>query len=133
MGVVLIVDDEANVRRVLELAVARSGHDVETAADAESGFAAVVKSKPDVVLCDLHMPGANGLWLIDRIREVAPTTAVVLATGDSTVPPRESFRPGIVAYVLKPFDRQQVLRAIREGMAWSAHRSKEALRRTRSA
>jgi response regulator of citrate/malate metabolism len=67
------------------------------------------------------MPGANGLWLADQIRDQHPTTAIVLATADADIPPTESLRSGIVAYLVKPFRRNQVTRAAEEGIRWSAH------------
>ena len=72
---------------------------------------------PQVVLCDVHLrDGPNGLWLADRIRERHPTTAMILATGDATVPPVQSLRKGIVAYLVKPFRREDVLQAVEEGL-----------------
>jgi DNA-binding NtrC family response regulator len=120
MGSVLIVDDEANVRALLERILAEAGHELRTAADAESALQAIAHSTPDVVLSDVHMPGASGLWLADRIRDCAPATAVVLVTADGDVPPCESLRNGLVAYVLKPFQPKQVLRAVADGMQWAA-------------
>ena len=119
MGTVLIVDDEAGIRGLLERFLVDMGHELRTAPDAESALQMMAHWVPDVVLCDIQMPGANGLWLADRIRESAPTTAIVLATAEADVPPHESLRPGVVAYVLKPFQRAQVRRAVDEGMEWS--------------
>ena len=119
MGSVLIVDDEAVVRGLLQRILAGTGHELRTAADAESALEAITQSLPDVVLCDIQMPGANGLWLTDRIRECAPATAIVLATAEPELPPHETLRDGVVAYVLKPFQRDQVVRAVEEGMRWS--------------
>ncbi len=120
MGSVLIVDDEPAVRAVLERILAETGHELRTAVDAESALQAIAQSTPDVVLCDVQMPGANGLWLADRIRDCAPATAIVFATVEAAVPPHESLRNGVVAYVLKPFQPEQVLRAVQDGMRWSA-------------
>ncbi len=119
MGTVLIVDDEAGIRGLLERFLADMGHELRTAPDAESALQMMAHWVPDVVLCDIQMPGANGLWLADRIRESAPATAIVLATAEADVPAHESLRRGIVAYVLKPFQREQVRRAVDEGMQWS--------------
>jgi CheY-like chemotaxis protein len=119
MGTVLIVDDEAGIRGLLERFLADTGHELRTAPDAESALQMMAHWVPDVVLCDIQMPGANGLWLAERIRESAPATAIVLATAEADVPPHESLRRGVVAYVLKPFQREQVRRAVDEGMQWS--------------
>jgi two-component system response regulator len=119
MGAVLIVDDEAGIRTVLARFLANMDHDIRTAHDAESALAMMAHWTPDVVVCDVQMPGANGLWLAERIRESAPTTAIVLATAEAGLLPHDSLQQGIVAYVLKPFQRKQVRSAVDDGMRWS--------------
>ena len=121
MARIVVVDDEDAVREVLRRILVEEGHDVEVAHDAHAALTVIAEHNPDVVFVDLRMPGANGLWLADQIRDQHPTTATVLATGDAYVPPTESLRHGIVAYILKPFRRSQVLRAAEEGIRWSAY------------
>lgn len=121
MGSVLIVDDERGVRELVRRWLDPLGYEIREAADAHSAVAAIEKAPPSVVICDIHMPGGpNGLWLSDRVRVLSPATAVVLATADATVPPAESLRKGIVAYVLKPFRREQLLIAVADGLQWAA-------------
>jgi len=83
----------------------------------------LAESPPAVAICDIHMPGPTGLWLANQIRERSPHTAMVLATSDASVPPSESMRKGIVAYILKPFQRQAVLTAVAEAFRWWAAES----------
>src|SRR2546426_10621542 len=85
--------------------------------DARAALAAMATfPPPTVVLCDVHLrDGPNGLWLADRIRERHPTTAMILATGDSTVAPVDSLRKGIIAYLIKPFRREDVIQAGENG------------------
>jgi CheY-like chemotaxis protein len=73
-----------------------------------------------VAICDVHLPGASGLWLAELIRREHPHTAIVLATGDATLPPRETLRASVVAYVVKPVVREELLAAVQTGIAWSA-------------
>jgi DNA-binding NarL/FixJ family response regulator len=73
-----------------------------------------------VVLCDVHMPGPTGLWLAERIGGSYPTTAVVFATADPTLQPVQTFRKGIVGYVLKSFRHDLLLQAVREGIRWAS-------------
>ncbi len=117
---VLVVDDDANVRHLLRRFLTLAGHEVLEAGTAEDAMAIVEQLPPAVAFCDVHMPGANGLWLADQIRSASPTTAVVLATGDPDVPASESLRPGIVAYLVKPLERRDVVSAADEGLRWSA-------------
>lgn len=120
MASVLIVDDEAAVRSVLRRMAESGGHAVRTAGDAHTALSALQTEGAEVVLTDVHMVGPNGLWLADQIREQFPLSAIVLATGDSTIPPIESLRRGIVGYILKPFQRRPVLDAIENGARWVA-------------
>ena len=120
MASVLIVDDEPDVRSALKIFLRPTGHEVTEASDAESALSLMAAGAPAVVLCDVHLrEGPNGLWLADRIRERHPTTAMILATGDPTVPPVQSLRKGITAYILKPFKREDVVRAVEEALRWS--------------
>ena len=113
MSHVLIVDDDAKVRELMRRFLEPSGQEIVEAENAELGVESVRSRPPDVVFCDIHMPGANGLWLADQVRTLSPTTALVLATGDSEVPPIESLRAGVVAYLIKPL-KDQLMRAFRE-------------------
>lgn len=117
---VLIVDDDRHIRDLVQRWLKPHGFELRQAVDAQSALAAVVEREPAVLVCDIHMPGRNGLWLADQVRGRAPNCAIILATGDDTVPPFESFKPGVVGYVLKPFRREQLLAAVREGIRWSA-------------
>jgi len=117
---ILVVDDDANVRHLLRRFLTLAGHDVVEAGTAEDAMAIVEQVPPAVAFCDVHMPGANGLWLADQIRSASPATAMVLATGDADIPAVESLRPGIVAYLLKPLDRRGVWSAVDAGLRWSA-------------
>jgi two-component system, chemotaxis family, CheB/CheR fusion protein len=129
MASVLIVDDEPDVRNALKIFLRPSGHDVAEASDAQAALTLMAQADapPQVVLCDVHLrDGPNGLWLADRIRERHPTTAMILATGDATVPPVQSLRKGIVAYLIKPFRREDVVKAVDEGIKWANGEAKKA-------
>src|SRR6266850_1120567 len=102
---ILVVDDDQNSREVLRRFLEPEGYEVHEAESAEVAIRSIEDHPPAVVLCDVHMPGANGLWLTDQIRTVSPTTAMILATGDDRVPPVETLRSGVVAYFVKPLDR----------------------------
>jgi DNA-binding NtrC family response regulator len=127
MASVLIVDDEPDVRSALKIFLRPSGHAIVEASDAESALSLMAEGAPAVVLCDVHLrEGPNGLWLADRIRERHPTTAMILATGDASVPPVQSLRKGIIAYLIKPFRREDVLRAVEDGIVWSTTEEKKS-------
>lgn len=122
---VLVVDDEEGVLLLLRRILEGAGHTVQTATDAHDALAKIAEAPPAVALCDIHMPGPSGLWLTEQIRQVSPHTAMILATSDSEVPASESLRTGIVAYVLKPFDSEEVLGSVAQAYAWWSDASNE--------
>jgi CheY-like chemotaxis protein len=91
---ILIVDDDASVRKLIRRMLGSIDNDILDAASAEDAMAMIAQWPPAVAFCDVHMPAANGLWLADQIRRLAPTTAIVLATGDADIPPPRVFFPG---------------------------------------
>jgi CheY-like chemotaxis protein len=121
LGLVLVVEDESVVRDLWRGSLVKLGYKVVTAENAHEAVR-MLNQHPDVALCDVHLPGASGLWLADQIRTLSPTTAIVLATGDRAIPPFESLRPGVVAYLVKPFLLGELKNAIEAGVRWSANR-----------
>jgi DNA-binding NtrC family response regulator len=119
MAQVLVVDDEAGMPRLMRRFAEIDGYDVDEAETAEDAIASVRRASPAVALCDVHLPGANGLWLAEQVRNVSPGTAIILATGDSSVPPSDSLRAGVIAYLVKPFDRASLQAALADGVRWS--------------
>src|SRR5436190_24085845 len=85
LGLVLVVEDESVVRDLWRSSLVKLGYDVVTAETAHEAVR-MLNQQPDVALCDVHLPGASGLWLADQIRTLSPTTAIVLATGDPAIP-----------------------------------------------
>jgi len=77
---VLVVDDESGVRDLMSRWLA-AGYDVRTASNADEALTRVHGDPPAVALCDIRMPGRDGLWLAQQIRDASPETAVIMATG----------------------------------------------------
>jgi putative nucleotidyltransferase with HDIG domain len=83
-----------------------------------------------VALCDIRMPGHDGLWLAEQIRHDAPETAVIMATGVHDVGSAViSLRQGVVDYLTKPFGRDRLRDAVMRGLEW--HRAACESRRWR--
>jgi DNA-binding NtrC family response regulator len=116
MATVLIVDDEEPVRTVLERWITAAGFEARVADSADNALQQMASAPCDVVLCDVQMPGRNGLWLTEQLRQHYPQTAIVLATGVPDVPGSTALQKGVVAYLLKPFERTAMLAAVRDGM-----------------
>jgi DNA-binding NtrC family response regulator len=116
-GLVLVVDDDEGVRRVLCRWVADMGYTVSAAADAESALDIMREHPVDVVLVDVRMPGHDGIWLVDQVRRAFPDIAIVLATGLVEMDPMVTLRPGVVGYIVKPFNRDDLAKVVKRGFA----------------
>ena len=118
MNSVLVVDDESAIRELLTRWLSAAGYDVRSAPDSAAALVEMARSAADVVMCDVEMPGHDGLWLADQLRERFPHAAMVLATGVDSVPAATSFKPGIIEYLVKPLERARVLTAVANAVRW---------------
>jgi CheY-like chemotaxis protein len=123
VATVLIVEDDPTVREVWQRLLHGFGYEVVAARDAKEAVT-LLAHRPDVAVLDVHLPGASGIWLADEIRRTSPTTAVVLATGDGSLSAADTIRPGIVAYLVKPFHLDQLNAAVDAGARWSEEQRK---------
>jgi CheY-like chemotaxis protein len=113
MKTILVVDDDNGVRELLRRVLEHLGHQVEDASNALEALE-VLKTRPvDLALCDVRMPGHDGVWLTDQILARYPGTAVALATGLIEMDPAVTLRPGVVGYIVKPFKRAAVVELLR--------------------
>jgi len=102
-GRVLIVDDEEVLAATLHEFLTGEGYEAAVAADAASALALAERFEPDVALCDVQLPGADGLELLDRLVQVRPETLVVMITAYATVENAvAAFRRGAHDYLMKP-------------------------------
>lgn len=115
-GTILVVDDDEGVRRVLALWVESLGHSVVVAADAAEAMKVLGECEIDVALCDVQMPGRDGIWLFERIQSQSPGTSVAFLTGLGELDARVTLRPGVVGYLVKPFNRPDLGRLILRGL-----------------
>jgi two-component system, OmpR family, response regulator ResD len=110
---VLIVDDEPIVREILGRYLARSGYEVETAADGEQALTAIETTSPDLVLLDLMLPGLDGLEVFSRIRDRAPTPVIMLTAKGEEADRVVGLEMGADDYVTKPFSPREVVARVR--------------------
>ena len=107
---VLIVEDDAPVRRMLSRSLEAEGFDVSSAADGGRALAAAERSTPDLVVLDVAMPGLDGLAVCRRLREKGMTGGILMLTARDAIDDRVS---GLVAgaddYVVKPFAIEEVV------------------------
>jgi two-component system response regulator HydG len=110
---VLVVDDEAAVRRLLRRWLERWGYEVREASSAAEGVEQMNTDPASVIFCDVKMPGQDGVWLVERVRAQWPATAIIMATGVADIEiVLECKRAGAVDYVPKPFGRALLLQAL---------------------
>ena len=105
MAKLLVVDDEKNLRLVVQKEMIRQGHDVECAEDGEAAWEMLDKQDFDVVLCDINMPRLDGLGLLRRTREhIQNPPEVIMLTGQATVESAiEAMKLGAYDYLTKPY------------------------------
>jgi putative nucleotidyltransferase with HDIG domain len=125
MHSVLVVDDDHVLRGALTSWVQELGYQVREADSAAVALDRLAAAPADVALCDVHMPGGDGVWLASQIRDRYPSTAIIMATGAYDVEIAvTSLRSNIVDYLLKPFGRARLIEALRLGVDW--HRASKA-------
>ena len=115
MATVLIIEDEAKMRRLLELNLAEDGLTTLSAGDAESGLRLLRENNVDLVLTDLKLPGISGLEFLHSVREHNAGLPVVVMTAFGSVETAvEAMKAGASDYVLKPFSLAEMRMVVRK-------------------
>ncbi|HEX4737115.1 MAG TPA: response regulator transcription factor [Allosphingosinicella sp.] len=109
---ILVVDDEAPIRRLIRTALERGGYRVVEAANAREALNALGIDRPEVVLLDLGLSDRDGIEIIPQIKKAGPAVIVVSAR-DDTEAKVAALDLGADDYVTKPFDTEEVLARIR--------------------
>jgi two-component system LytT family response regulator len=117
MAKILVIEDEQNIREVLKDILDLAGYDVQTANNGRLGYKAFSEERPDLVLCDVNMPGLNGFDLLSTINqrfedEIIPPFLFLTANVEP-----ENIRAGLNLgaddYITKPFDHRELLQIIK--------------------
>ncbi|KUO70810.1 MAG: transcriptional regulator [Desulfosporosinus sp. BRH_c37] len=107
---ILVADDEANMRWVLERALTKAGYEVETVEDGQLALDRALAERPDLVLVDLKMPKMDGLSVLHTLKESYPDLLMVMMTAHgSTSTAVEAMKAGAQDYLMKPFDIDELL------------------------
>src|SRR5580698_6279340 len=118
MASILIVEDEAKMRRLLELSLGEEGYLTYSAGDAESGIKILSRETIDLVITDLRLPGMGGLEFLHAIKKSTARLPVVVMTAYGTVESAvEAMKQGASDYVLKPFALAEMLMVVRKELA----------------
>src|ERR1700687_114067 len=132
MPVILIVEDEAKMRRLLELNLGEDGFTTFSAGDAETGIKLLRENPIDLILTDLKLPGMNGLEFLQIIkRQNAALPVVVMTAFGSVETAVEAMKAGASDYVLKPFSLTEMRMVIRKEL--DVHNLREENRSLREA
>ncbi|WP_422910550.1 nitrogen regulation protein NR(I) [Pseudomonas sp. MAC6] len=111
---VWIVDDDRSIRWVLEKALQQEGMTTQSFDSADGVLARLSRQQPDVIISDIRMPGASGLDLLARIRELYPRLPVIIMTAHSDLDSAvASYQGGAFEYLPKPFDVDEAVSLVK--------------------
>lgn len=112
---ILIIDDDAGLRKSLSLILTDAGYDVALAEDGEAGLAAAIEQAPDLILCDVRMPKLDGLGFLERYGAVGGGALVLVMTAYGSLEMAvEAMKRGAYDYIAKPFGADEVLLTVRK-------------------
>ena len=114
---ILVVDDEQNIRTLLEAVLASAGYRVVSAVGGEEALARLAETDPDVALVDLRMPGMDGLTLLEHLLQLAPALPVLMLTAHGTIAHAvTAMQKGACDFLPKPFDSIDLLARIAKAL-----------------
>ncbi len=117
LGHVIVIDDDASVRRSLCTMLERAGYQVSLYDCADAFLANPVVPRPSVILLDMRMPGTTGVGLQSQLKTLAQNVPIIFVSGDSR--PEEiiaAMKQGAVDFLLKPFTAQAMMDVIQSAM-----------------
>src|ERR1700761_9672006 len=121
MAKILVVDDEAQIRKFLRISLGATGHQVIEAETAEAGIAQAKAEPVDLVILDLGLPDLDGQEAITAIREFSPVPIIVLSVRATEVDKVEALDRGADDYVVKPFGIGELMARLRAALRQPAN------------
>lgn len=117
MAKILIIDDERGIRNTLKEILEYEGHEVQDAADGEDGLRRIEGEKFDLILCDIKMPKADGMEVLEKAMELQSETPVIMISGHGTVENAvEAIKKGAYDFIAKPLDLNRMLITLRNAL-----------------
>ena len=110
---ILIIEDEKNLARFVELELQHEGYETKICFDGRSGLQVATEEEWDVILLDLMLPELNGLEVVRRLRQVKKTPIIIMTARDSVMDRVTGLDQGADDYVVKPFEIEEILARIR--------------------
>jgi len=115
-GKILVIDDDMSAREALRM-VLKDRYAVALASDAEAGLDYLRKENFDLVILDIRMPRMDGITALKEIKKISPETEVMLLTAYASLETaRDAVRYGAFDYLIKPFDKDDLLKVVRKGL-----------------
>ena len=115
---ILLADDSVTIQKVVELTFMDEDFRVVSVGNGEDAVDRLAELRPDFVIADVHMPGADGYEVCQRTREALPATPVLLLVGTfESFDAERAARAGASGHLKKPFDSQELLRRVRDLLA----------------
>jgi two-component system KDP operon response regulator KdpE len=111
--VVLFIDDEIQMRRLIRACLERNGYDVVEAATGEEGINAAIDSQPSLIILDLGLPDMDGMAVLRRLREWSKVPIIVLSVRDREIDKVSALDSGANDYISKPFGTNELLARLR--------------------
>jgi DNA-binding response OmpR family regulator len=109
---VLVVDDDSDLRLLVEKLLSGAGYVVESAADGRAALRAFHATPADIVVLDVSMPELDGFETLERLRDLSDVPVILLTARSGEIDKVRGFRAGADDYVVKPFGRQELLARI---------------------
>ena len=110
---ILVVDDERQIRRSLQVNLETKGYAVETAENGEEAITAFQNRRPDIIILDLVMPGIEGVEVVRRLRASSSVPIIVLSAMGEERHKVEALETGADDYITKPFGMEELLARIK--------------------
>lgn len=120
-GLVLVVDDEPDVRKVVRMTLEKAGYDVVEAEDGEKAIQEIAKGENplmlDVIITDIRMPKVNGVEAISYFQQQYPRVPLIVLTGFPDMEMATGFlKKGIVDYLVKPVEKEKLIKSVAKAM-----------------
>lgn len=117
MSKILVIDDERSIRNTLKDILEYEKYEVDLAEDGKKGIEKVNQAEYDIVLCDIKMPGIDGIEVLEQLQQLASDTPVVMISGHGNIDTAvESIKKGAYDFIEKPLDLNRLLITIRNAM-----------------
>lgn len=121
MSRILVIDDEAPVRRILRQMLEKAGHEVLEAPDGAAGLKLYREHSVELVITDILMPGKEGIETILELRKTSPGVKIIAISGGGRMNKMDllslSQAFGVTRTLAKPFDREELVTAVREALS----------------